>query len=207
MAASGTPLSATFGFLTVVDDPEQGSFGGYLALNAAGRPIEFHCTAPVKANRAQEILYGPTLASYLEGELIGGALLGRAKSPPLAVFADRVSLLAVRRLVEAPVVLSLPPQADAADPLRQSTKNVIRNERASDDQSGGTNLKLREFRLGGNRLAVPASQDDDRRRLETAGVAALADFDLWEPFSRIREALQEARSAAAARPSRQAPAA
>jgi hypothetical protein len=207
MAASGTPFSATFGFLTVVDDPEQGLFGGYLALNAAGRPIEFHCTAPVKANRAQEILYGPTLAPYVEGELIGGALLGRAKSPPLAVFADRIPLLAVRRMVDAPVVLSLPPENGAANPPRQGDKGVIRNERDLTDKHAASSVKLREFRLGGNRLAVPAAQEDDLPRLEAACSAALAEFDLWEPFSRIREALQEARSAAAARPSRQAPAA
>jgi hypothetical protein len=207
MAASGTPFSATFGFLTVVDDPEQGLFGGYLALNAAGRPIEFHCTAPVKANRAQEILYGPTLAPYLEGELIGGALLGRAKSPPLAVFVDRAAALAVRHLVEAPVVLSLSPESDTAAPPRRTDLATIRNERAPADRRVAAGVKLREFRLGENRLAVPSAHADDRRQLEAACAAILAEFDLWEPFSRVREALQEARSAAAGRPSRQAPAA
>ena len=49
------------GFLTVVEHPQHGLFGGYLLLNHGGRPLEFHCTAPIKPNRAQEILYGPTL--------------------------------------------------------------------------------------------------------------------------------------------------
>jgi len=53
------------GFLTVVDHPQYGLFGGYLVLTAAGRPLEFHCTAPIKPNRAQEILYGPTLHAFL----------------------------------------------------------------------------------------------------------------------------------------------
>ena len=44
------------GFLTVVEHPQYGLFGGYLVLNLAGRPLEFHCTAPIKPNRAQEIL-------------------------------------------------------------------------------------------------------------------------------------------------------
>ena len=47
------------GFLTVLEHPQHGLFGGYLLLNLAGRPVEFHCTAPVKPNRAQQILYGP----------------------------------------------------------------------------------------------------------------------------------------------------
>jgi hypothetical protein len=202
MAAHGKSSPAAFGFLTVVDDPEMGLFGGYLALNGAGRPVEFHCTAPVKANRTQEILYGRTLGPYLEGELIGGALLGRAKTAPGAVIADRAPLLAVRRVVETPVVLSLPPEGEAVGPAHNKTA-AIRSERDVAEKTVGAGAQLIEFQLGGNRLAVPASQEDDRKRFEEACGAALAEFDLWEPFSRIREAIQEARTSAVARPSRQ----
>ena len=68
MAAAHVPSSRLMGFLTVVEHPEFGLFGGYLLLNWAGRPLEFHCTAPLKPNRAQEILYGPTLEPFLYGE-------------------------------------------------------------------------------------------------------------------------------------------
>ena len=86
------------GFLTVVEHPQHGLFGGYLLLNLAARPLEFHCTTPIKANRAQEILYGPTLEAYLYGEQIGSTLLGQSKIEPLAVFTDRPPVLAVRSL-------------------------------------------------------------------------------------------------------------
>ncbi|MGW8256618.1 MAG: hypothetical protein ACWGMZ_03940, partial [Thermoguttaceae bacterium] len=56
------------GFLTIIQHEQHGLFGGYLLLNTSGRPLEFHCTAPIKPNRAQEILYGPTLESFLYGE-------------------------------------------------------------------------------------------------------------------------------------------
>src|SRR5688500_11494160 len=56
------------GFLTVVEHDQFGLVGGYLILNSSGRPLEFHCTAPVKPSRAQQILYGPTLTPYLYGE-------------------------------------------------------------------------------------------------------------------------------------------
>ena len=76
MIRPGGPKSLlAIGFLTVTRDVEQGLFGGYLVLNFLGRPLEFHCTAPVRPNRAQEILYGPTLDPYLVGERIGQALL------------------------------------------------------------------------------------------------------------------------------------
>ena len=70
MTASGSKAMPTVGFLTVQSFADVGLIGGYLLLNPLGRPLEFHCTAPVRPNRAQEILYGPTLAPYLYGEQI-----------------------------------------------------------------------------------------------------------------------------------------
>ena len=82
MSAAAT--SAAVGFLTVVEDDEFGLCGGYLLLSVTGRPLEFHCTAPVRASRAQEILYGRALRGYLF-ELIGPALLQKAKLTPALV--------------------------------------------------------------------------------------------------------------------------
>ena len=59
--SSGDKRSAAIGFYTVVPHEQHGLFGGLLVLNHNGRPLEFHCTAPLKPNRAQEILYGATL--------------------------------------------------------------------------------------------------------------------------------------------------
>src|SRR6266404_1210747 len=63
MSRRDAASEAAVGFLTVVSSEPHGLVGGYLVLNALGRPLEFHCTAPVKPNRAQEILYGATLQS------------------------------------------------------------------------------------------------------------------------------------------------
>jgi hypothetical protein len=93
------------GFLTVVSHNELGLLGGYLLLNAAGRPREFHCTAPVKPNRAQEILYGPTLRPYLYGEQIGQTLLTSSKLTPVLVATDSEPMLAVRDHTHIPVAL------------------------------------------------------------------------------------------------------
>ena len=74
MTDNGHKSLPTIGFLTVVEHQETGLTGGYLVLNTLGRPVEFHCTAPLKTNRAQEILYGPTLRPFLYGEQIGQTL-------------------------------------------------------------------------------------------------------------------------------------
>ena len=55
MSSSDSKNQISLGFLTVVDNGELGCVGGYLILNMGGRPLEFHCRAPVRANRAQQI--------------------------------------------------------------------------------------------------------------------------------------------------------
>ena len=56
MSVSESKSQISLGFLTVVDGGDTGCIGGYLVLNMGGRPLEFHCTAPVRANRSQQIL-------------------------------------------------------------------------------------------------------------------------------------------------------
>jgi hypothetical protein len=186
----------TLGFLTVVSDPELGLLGGYLALNAAGRPLEFHCTAPVKASRAQEILYGTALAPYLYGELIGGTLAARAKTPPLLICTDTAPVLALRAATDAPVVLILPDadQAAAAAVLATGVPGETRSAPAA---------RLVMLPLGKRRAALDAAHAEDRRIVEAVGAGPFADFDFAEPFARIREALEEARpTGSAAKPPR-----
>jgi len=181
MTAHRTTNGLTLGFLTIVEDDQHGAFGGLLVLNATGRPLEFHCTTPVKANRAQEILYGPTLRPYLHGELIGGALTAKAASPPGLLCVDRAELLAVRPQVEAPVVLVADDDSDTPtgqpDSLRVDPPQGI--------------AAPQWFQLGPYRLAAHAAFADDREAA-MARLAPLADFDLREPFGRIREAIEEA---------------
>jgi hypothetical protein len=188
-----TDLKPAIGFLTVLEDPQHGLFGGYLLLNLAGRPLEFHCTAPVKPNRAQQILYGPTLESFLYGEQIGYTLLGQAKTEALVVCTDREPVLAVRDLIATPVTLVL---------CQHETEEVVGATDAAQDQRvfrfdapHPAVGRLHTFQLGRNPLAVPTRSADDRRLI----VERLSDlpesFDLAEPFSRIREAIEEARQA------------
>jgi len=169
-------LCSRLGFLTVVEDPQHGLFGGYLVLNTSGRPLEFHCTAPIKPNRAQQILYGPTLEPYLFGEQIGRTLLDKAKVHPLVVCTDREPVLAVGQYVDIPVALVLPPEDPPA---------------AGADTLAGPGLIA--FRLGRNRLAVRAPGEEDRRRILDRLGSVADSFDLAEPFGRIREAIEEAR--------------
>ncbi len=208
---SGKNISKlAIGFLTVMDHPQHGLFGGYLVLNLAGRPLEFHCTAPIKPNRAQQILYGPTLESFLYGEQIGSTLLGHAKTSPLVVCTDREPVLSLRDLIDLPVALVLPPVepeefngtgSDAHptvtlpnDDCQAGKPDVPRVLRV--DAPHGRGPRLITFELGRNRLALPQQKCDDRKRFSERLGEAAASLDLWEPFTRIREAIEEAQQAA-----------
>src|SRR6185503_12431585 len=92
---------------------QHGFFGGYLVLNSSGRPLEFHCTAPIKPNRAQEILYGPTLQPYLYGEQIGQTLVRASQLKVPLLVTDLAPMLATAELVAEPLVLLLPRVAPA----------------------------------------------------------------------------------------------
>jgi hypothetical protein len=205
------------GFLTIIENPEHGLFGGYLILNRAGRPLEFHCTAPVKPNRAQQILYGPTLEPFLFGEQIGQSLLDKARSEPVVVCTDREPALAVREFTKVPVALVLPPEEPGAETTPGHDASA--NETPADDAPAGDALASNSpaaapptggkvyrcdpahgygrcgpaFRIGPNRLAVSLLAADDRQAIAER-LATLGDrFDLAEPFQRIREAIEEAR--------------
>jgi len=174
----------TIGFLTVVEHPPHGLFGGLLILNLAGRPLEFHCTTPVKANRAQEILYGPTLKPYLYGEQISGALLAKLKYPPELVCTDCAEALAMREEAPCPVVwVSM--ESDTSD------KTAYRID-ASHSPVG--NHHLRSFQLGSAQVSLQEKFADDETLIQSLWQDKVIDLDLCEPFTRIREAIEEAQA-------------
>ncbi|HJT32893.1 MAG TPA: hypothetical protein VJ783_12705 [Pirellulales bacterium] len=174
----------SLGFLTVVQYEQHGFLGGYLVLNTSGRPLEFHCTAPVKPNRAQEILYGPTLEPYLYGEQIGQALIAKSQLEPLVICTDLAPVLAVREYVSMPVTLVV--QAEATPAGASEASRVYRVDAAAE------RLKGPIFSLGQNRLAIAPAHAADRERVTAALTPLSEHFDLSEPFERIRGAIDEA---------------
>lgn len=163
---SGSSAATTaFGFLTTVDSPTHGVFGGYLLVDSVGRPLEFHCTAPVKVTRAQQILYGATLPSQLHGRQIGAALLAEATVTPAVVLTDSDAMLTVRSHTSLPVALVK--RADAATP------------------PGG-------FLLGTSAVNPHATDAGDVDAIRVRLEELVGAVDLTEPFERIRAAIDEA---------------
>ena len=186
MGTDGAKGNEALGFFTVVEHEQQGLFGGYLILNTAGRPLEFHCTAPIKPNRAQQILYGPTLEPYLYGEQIGQALISKGSLQPLVVCTDRPAALAVREHINVPTALVSEEKIERESSAASSSFRLDGPHRQAINPP---------FTIGRNMVRVAAAYPDDRAEIERRLQSIREPFDLAEPFQRIREAIEEARSA------------
>lgn len=189
MAAPPPQSKQSLGFLTVVEDQKHGLFGGYLVLNGMGRPLEFHCTAPVKANRAQEILYGPTLRPYLYGEQIGRTLFEQSKTIPFVVLTDSEPMLSVGEFIPPPVALVAPDACEQSPDAADPRDPILRTD--AGHAAAGPHLEART--IGQRQLAVEAGRTPLGGQLVEDLQRIAASWDLAEPFDRIRAAIDEAR--------------
>jgi hypothetical protein len=184
----------TFGFLSAIHSTENGYFGGYLVISPLGRPLEFHCTAPVLPTRAQRILYGATLEPYLLGEQIGGTLIAAAEALPRLIVTDQAAFGLLRQASAVPLVL-----VRAASPLRASSTaeaSPTCSEHASmggpaaagdDNSTWGSDFYVRDFALN-----LPAGFEADRDHVLALIELLVQRVDPLEPFQRIHEAIREA---------------
>jgi hypothetical protein len=187
-------LETTFGYLSAVHTAEHGYFGGYLIITAAGRPLEFHCTAPVLPSRAQEILYGPTLQHYLIGDQIGGTLLRAAKLTPHVILTNHGAVAALRPRAPVPIVLvmpgddsrSFPPDLLAVD---RDISGASNSTAMADDNYSAWSLP---FTIGKDRLKLPLDYAAEQETVVALLKVLSERVDLAEPFERIHEAICEA---------------
>ena len=204
-----SPDSAiNWGFLTATEYQQLGLIGGYLILNRMGRPLEFHCTTPIRANRAQEILYGTTLDAFLYGEQIAQTLINRAKVKPYAVLTDCQQVLTVQEFIDIPVcfIAGLTGQEKKVRILNTECHTPEDNEFPM--TSFGNVSDIEQIRhalpfvhgslqnVGRYQLMLPELLS--RSAIDTVdelkNVSSAIDF--LEPFERIRLAIEEAQKAA-----------
>jgi hypothetical protein len=201
-------MSENLGFLTVIDQSPGGLTGGYLVLNKAGRPLEFHCTAPLSPNKIQEILYGNTFQPFLYGERIAQVLTQRSKLPILSILTDVVDVLTVQPLISTPIIYAFGglTKVEISEELSQSLKTFgidhtrLQTENWSPDEMpqmphvpGFDTDNWQTVRIGNRLIAVPDTEDES---LITEIKTRARTIDLLEPFARIRLALEEAKNAA-----------
>jgi hypothetical protein len=140
-----------------------GYVGGYLVANVWGRPLEFRLSSAVQPNRVQHILYAATLEPYICADLIGKTLVDKTALAVQLIVTDRETVLDLRLKLECPVVWLAAGETQA---------NVLAQR--------------------GSIRCHPCFPDDVARTRDMLSHLDGA-FDLAEPFTRIREAIGEAR--------------
>lgn len=221
------------GFITVVKSRELGIMGGYLLLNRNGRPVEFHCTAPVRATKSQHILYGPTLEPYIYGEQIARSLTVRATISPKLILTDKSGVMALRPMTNIPMALAEIPKLRKDAKVKDKTEegqNTLSVENGTDEQASGSGqpdsaalasqadvseeieaLKGKIVPKFDDSIVIPEHSmiwngvllhpdrhfPDDTEKARQFLQSEEIDYDLAEPFDRIREAIYEAQKSAA----------
>lgn len=170
-------MADSLGFLSVRQHAEHGYFGGFLILNAMARPLEFHCTLPIKPSRAQVLLYGATLNDFVCGEQIGQALLKKSKQPPDLILTDCPPVLALNHVSDVTTLLL------REDSARQPTTSLTTPPSAT---------PTRKVRVGDQDFESPLDLDCSTEVITTILDGLASHFELQEPFQRIVEALMEA---------------
>ena len=157
----------SFGFLTILEDATGGLLGGLLLVNRRGRPLEFHCTAPICPSRAEEILFGPTLRPHLFCERIGAALLAKASGAPSVLLVSQLDTWPIADETTVPVALVDPRTSDAS--TSAEVQPMSQSQACLDRLDPATRVKVQELLQEFSRYV-----------------------DLAEPFERITEAIREA---------------
>ncbi len=170
--------ATTFGFISIREIEGLGHCGGLLIVSQIGRPIEFHCSAPIVTNRAQKILYGRTYDSFLYCEQIGLSLIDKAKNQPPIYFADSQQLLGLEKLISGLVV-------------------VMENESSHDLRNRPTELATTSsFEINGQQLWCPPRSAENLPAVRSLCEIFATSLPLDEPFERIQKALEEAQAVA-----------
>ncbi len=164
------------GFLSVTGSENQGLVGGLLILNEVGRPVEFHCTAPVRPNRAQEILYGSALPGFLYGEQISQTLIKHIKSSVVAVLTDQIQVLLAQKDIDYPVIY------------------INKKEKSSEETAvlSDNSHSLKSIELGKAKGLIQDSKDKNFMEANLFFEKNFGAIDPIEPFERIRNAIDEA---------------
>jgi hypothetical protein len=170
---SASQSESRLGFITVVETPDLGFSGGLLVVNSHGRPVEFHCTSPVKVNRAQKILYGGTYQNFLFCDQIGASLIEKARTQPSAYVTDQVDMLPLSETVDVPVLL-LP----------------------SEPQTIENRIDLNHFKLNDRRLWFHSLFGEPTEPMQDLCQQFTRTLPIDEPLERIREAISEAQAVA-----------
>ncbi|HEY8541649.1 MAG TPA: hypothetical protein VIL29_04650 [Pseudothermotoga sp.] len=153
------------GYLSVrkIDDKY---VGGILIVDESGIPYEFKYTDPIIPTPLQKILYGKSLESYLNTEVIAKSLLKKIENKPEVVFVDNSVLTSISENVFFAI---------------QTVSSSEQIDQLSSDEC--------VIPFGAGAVRISSSKEITKEKLER--LRQLVDeTDILEPFQRLQKALE-----------------
>ncbi len=194
MSDQSASPETTFGYLAMLEFPDHGYFGGYLIVSALGRPLEFHCTTPIRPSPAQKILYGATLEPYLLGEQLSSALLQVAKLTPDLILVNHDATLRARSGSSVPMVHLYGNTVGSPDATPQS-ESAIKDTDASTtfrESSSPSDRRHGTFTVSSHNFQLLSGHEPEQLEIVRLLTELARHVELAEPFARIEEAIREA---------------
>lgn len=185
----------SIGYLSTKVLDSQEYVGGLLIVDLHARPLEFHCTAPVRPKRAQAILYGATLKSHLLHQLIPASLLAKAGHRPEIVFVDQLEF--IQRADEAEVPLVYLKSSSGAGSAK-STDGSVAPQPGFGEETSDNPLVIDRFRFVDRpqySFAFHVDRKVEQRDIENTLDAISHCVSVHEPFERLEIALRESNRA------------
>lgn len=158
-------------------------------LNENARPVEFHCTTPVRPSQSQRILYGATLGEHVLCELIPKLLVNKTKQKPSAILVDQNLLLNCRQNLNIAVgCIANESLSGCHKGEGDSSGNHLNNSTNSELVIGNSAF----ISVGGLDFSVHSQFRSDELSVQTALESISKTVDIDEPFERLVTAIQEA---------------
>ncbi len=153
------------GYLSVKKMDEK-YVGGLLIIDESGIPHEFKYTDPITPTPLQRILYGKSLESYLNTEVIAKSLLKKVENRPEIVFTDTSILMDASENVFF-VIPTVPSQEQIEQP---SPDECI-------------------IPFGSGAVRISSNREISKEKLERFK-QLVEEIDILEPFQRLQKALE-----------------
>lgn len=154
--------------------------GGAMVTDAAGLPLEFRYTEPVRATKLQRVLYGDVLEKYIHGDVVTANLIGRLEQKPDVFLVTDPNLLPTLQNAGKKAAVLLPARVP---PLK---------EYGAEQESGEGEFLLQLSDNGSPARVRLAPGVDAARRAEVA--RALVEIgrtmDPLEPLARVETAVR-----------------
>lgn len=183
MQAKLSESVGSVGYLDTTESEPIGFYGALLVVSENARPVEFHCTQPIRPKPAQKVLYGATLSPSLLADQIPRALLNKSRSKLGLILVNDPKLMALRNLIEIPMALI----GESGSPATSSENSGA--SIAADHQLVIGDLSF--FSFENIEVAVSRSHDSDQDIVRQALISISRSVDVDEPFERLTIAMEE----------------